>query len=85
MTLPAGFELANGMMMSAIGLGTFQADGDHSTVKDAVLSALSVGYRHFDTAFNYENEAFVGEAVRESGIPRGEISITTKLYLSLLG
>ncbi|MCJ1306269.1 hypothetical protein MMC08_009089 [Hypocenomyce scalaris] len=82
MTLPAGFKLANGMMMPAIGLGTFQADGDHSTVKDAVLYALSVGYRHFDTAFNYENEAFVGEAVRESGIPREEISITTKLSTS---
>ena len=80
MMLPQSFKLPNGMTIPAIGLGTFEAVGDHSSTKDAVLYALSVGYRHFDTAFNYENESFVGAAIRESGIPREQISVTTKLY-----
>ncbi|MCJ1356501.1 MAG: hypothetical protein MMC33_006496 [Icmadophila ericetorum] len=79
MMLPQSFKLPNGMTIPAIGLGTFEAVGDHSSTKDAVLYALSVGYRHFDTAFNYENESFVGAAIRESGIPREQISVTTKL------
>ncbi|MCJ1382329.1 hypothetical protein MMC17_005442 [Xylographa soralifera] len=79
MPLPMCFELANGMVMPAIGLGTFEASGDTSGVKDAISHALSIGYRHIDTAFNYDNEVLVGEAIIESGIPREEVTITTKL------
>ena len=80
-SLPS-FRLANGMEMPAVGLGTFQSGGENAATKDAVLYALRIGYRHIDTAFNYENERYVGEAVRESGIPRSEISVTTKLYVN---
>ncbi|KAL4970911.1 NADP-dependent oxidoreductase domain-containing protein [Aspergillus stella-maris] len=60
-------------------LGTFQGDAGNGKVKEAVLYALSKGYRHFDTATAYGNEVEVGDAIRESGIPRNEIFITTKL------
>tara|TARA_Y100000589_G_scaffold89081_2_gene83554 strand:- start:3650 stop:4534 length:885 start_codon:yes stop_codon:yes gene_type:complete len=59
------------------GLGVFLADG--SDCKQAVLWALASGYRHIDTARAYDNEKEVGEAIRESGIDRSEIFITSKL------
>lgn len=67
------------------GFGTFQADTTlypPGTAKSALLTALEVGYRHIDTAFGYgsgEIEKEVGEAIRESRIPRGELYIVTKL------
>ncbi len=65
--------------MPMIGLGVYKAkEGDE--VKQAVKTALEVGYRSIDTATVYENESGVGEAVRESGIPREEIFITTKVW-----
>ena len=60
-----------------IGLGVYKA-GD--AVYDAVRYALEIGYRHVDCAKIYGNEAQVGKAVRESGIPREEIYVTTKLW-----
>lgn len=69
----------------ARGFGTFQADSKiypPGTAKKAVLKALAVGYRHLDTAYGYGNgsvEKEVGEAIRESGVPRDEIFIVTKL------
>ena len=48
--------------------------------KNSVLAALKAGYRHIDTAAAYKNEEAVGEAIRESGIPREELFITTKLW-----
>lgn len=61
------------------GLGVWQAkDGDE--VKQAVLAALKAGYRLIDTAAIYGNEQGVGEAIKESGIPREELFITTKLW-----
>jgi diketogulonate reductase-like aldo/keto reductase len=74
-------KLNNGIQMPVFGLGTYQARPGKET-KEAVLYALEIGYRLIDTAAMYENEEAVGEAVRESGIPREEIFITTKLWNS---
>ena len=63
--------------MPLVGLGTWEASG--SEAYDACRRALEVGYRHIDTATMYGNEAAVGRAVRESGLPRDEIFVTTKL------
>lgn len=65
--------------MPAIGFGTWQITPD-SAAKDMVLSALQAGYRVIDTAHIYGNERGVGEAIRESGIPREDLFITTKLW-----
>ena len=64
----------------AIGFGVFMIPNDGPTY-DAVLQALKAGYRHIDTAAAYFNEEDVGKAVRDSGIPREEIFITSKLWL----
>ncbi|KAH8807664.1 NADP-dependent oxidoreductase domain-containing protein [Xylogone sp. PMI_703] len=72
------FRLANGSL-PAVGLGTFQGDEGNSKVKDAVLSALKLGYRHIDTAMAYGNEHEIGEAIKESGIQRDKLFVTTKL------
>jgi diketogulonate reductase-like aldo/keto reductase len=65
-------------MIDEIGLGVYRADKGSET-KEAVLSAIQCGYRHFDTARFYGNEQDVGDAIAESGIPRSEVWITTKL------
>jgi len=70
-------KLLNGVMMPIYGLGTFKVEGGQSGV-DVVKNALSVGYRHIDTAKVYENEFEVGKAIKESGLSRKEIFITTK-------
>lgn len=71
-------RLNNGIEMPLFGLGTFQAGGGRETW-EAVLDAFDAGYRLIDTAAMYGNEEDVGKAVRESGIPREHIFITTKL------
>ena len=68
--------LRNGVLIPSIGFGTWPLKGDEAVA--AVKSALSVGYRHIDTAENYQNEEAVGQAIRESGVPRGQIFVTTK-------
>ncbi|MCO7231706.1 MULTISPECIES: 2,5-didehydrogluconate reductase DkgB [unclassified Cobetia] len=60
------------------GLGTFRLEGD--TLKQAVTTALELGYRHIDTAQMYGNEAEVGEAIEASPVPRDEIFLTTKVW-----
>lgn len=71
--------LADGTRIPVLGLGVWQvADGPECV--NAVLWALELGYRHIDTAQAYENEASVGKAVRESGVPREEVFITTKFF-----
>jgi 2,5-diketo-D-gluconate reductase A len=67
MSIPT-FTLNNGVTMPALGLGVFQA-APQQTV-DAVEAALSIGYRHVDTAAAYGNEREVGEAIRRSGLAR---------------
>jgi 2,5-diketo-D-gluconate reductase A len=69
--------LTGGVEMPMLGFGTWQITGRPG--HDATLAALNVGYRHIDTATMYGNEAEVGRAVRDSGIPRQEIFVTTKL------
>ena len=61
-----------------IGMGTFRLQGNDA--RDAVKSALSLGYRHIDTAQMYGNEAEVGDGITSSGIPRREIFLTTKIW-----
>ena len=75
--------LNNGVEMPAIGLGVFQTPPDETT--DAVASALETGYRHIDTAAAYGNEREVGEGIRHSGVPRDEIFIETKVWISDYG
>lgn len=70
--------------MPILGFGVYQIP-DHQQCKQAVSEALEIGYRSFDTAQIYANERAVGEAVKESGIPRQEIFITTKVWISNSG
>jgi 2,5-diketo-D-gluconate reductase B len=62
----------------SFGLGTFRVDAARTAA--AVKSALQIGYRHIDTAQYYNNEAAVGEGVRDSGVPRDDIWVTTKVW-----
>ncbi|KAI9911287.1 hypothetical protein PsorP6_008899 [Peronosclerospora sorghi] len=71
-------QLPSGAWMPQVGLGVYKA-APGKEAYESVLSALQVGYRHIDTARLYENEADVGRAVRDSGIPREQIFITSKL------
>jgi 2,5-diketo-D-gluconate reductase A len=75
-TIPE-IELNNGTAIPQIGLGTWPLDDIE--VARAIVEAAAIGYRHIDTAAKYGNEAGVGDGVRESGIPREELFITTKL------
>jgi diketogulonate reductase-like aldo/keto reductase len=71
--------LADGHQMPMLGLGVWQVPDGAQTV-NAVRWALDLGYRHVDTAQAYGNEESVGRALRDSGVPRGEVFITTKFY-----
>jgi len=68
----------NGLALPAIGLGTWPMTGTACT--QAVRQALDVGYRHIDTATAYDNEAAVGQALRDSDVPREQIHLTTKVW-----
>lgn len=76
--------LNDGVKIPVYGFGTFQIPADGSTYK-AVREALDLGIRHIDTAVAYFNEQEVGKAIRESGIPRDEIFLTSKLWLQDYG
>lgn len=78
MSSPTFIELNNGVRMPALGLGTYLIGPEQA--KKAVMDALSMGYRHIDTAAFYGNEREVGDAIRESGIDRDEVFITTKVW-----
>ncbi len=74
-------ELKNGVPMPYFGLGVFQVrDGEE--VKQTVRYALSAGYKHIDTASLYRNERGIGQAIKESGIPRKNIFVTSKVWNS---
>lgn len=75
--------LNNGVKMPILGFGVYQIPKEDT--KQAVLEALKVGYRHIDTAQSFFNEAEVGEAISESGIPREEIFLTTKIWIDNYG
>ena len=70
--------LANGTRMPRLGFGTYRAEGPDA--EDAVSIALDVGYRGVDTASLYNNETAVGRAIRDSGVPRSEIFLATKVW-----
>ena len=73
------YPLNNGVSIPVLGFGTWKAEnGD--VAYQAVLEALKAGYHHIDTAAIYKNEESVGRAIRDSGIPRQEIFVTTKLW-----
>lgn len=72
-------QLNNGILMPQFGLGTFLQPSD-SVCEQSCRTALKAGYRHIDTAHAYNDEAGVGRAVKESGIPREEIWVTSKLW-----
>lgn len=71
--------LANGVTIPCVGFGTYK-NTDPAECLSSVREALAAGYRHIDTAQFYFNEESVGAAVRDSGVPRGEIFLTTKLW-----
>lgn len=72
-------RLNNGVMMPFVGFGVYQIDKNET--KAAVFEALEVGYRMIDTAASYFNEREVGEAIRESGLPRESVFVTSKLWV----
>ena len=71
------YTLYNGVQIPKIGFGTWQTPNEQAY--EAVIHALNAGYRHIDTAVVYENETGVGKAIKDSGIPREELFITTKI------
>ena len=76
--------LNNGVKMPILGFGVFQVAEGQDT-EEAVLAAINVGYRLIDTAQVYGNEEAVGRAIKRSGVPREELFITTKLWISSSG
>jgi 2,5-diketo-D-gluconate reductase A len=76
-TVNSTVTLRGDVVLPMVGFGTWQLRGQHAY--EAVRAALDTGYRHLDTATMYGNEAEVGRAVRDSGLPREEVFITTKL------
>ena len=75
--------LNNGVTIPILGFGVFQIPAEET--KQAVLDAIAAGYRHFDTAQAYANEKEVGQAIAESGLPREEFFITSKVWLDHYG
>ncbi|MFD5794861.1 aldo/keto reductase [Streptomyces diastatochromogenes] len=75
--------LNNGVQLPALGLGVFQTPPDETVA--AVRAALDLGYRHIDTAAAYGNEREVGRAIRDSGVPREDIFVETKIWISDYG
>ena len=70
--------LNNGVRIPQLGFGVYKIP--EAATRDAVLTAFAAGYRHIDTAALYRNERGVGEAVRESGLPRDEVFVTSKVW-----
>lgn len=72
-------RLSNGVMMPRLGLGTYKS-AEGGDVERAVAHALKLGYRHIDTASFYGNEAGIGRAIADSGVPRDELFVATKVW-----
>ncbi|MCD5001649.1 aldo/keto reductase [Enterococcus saccharolyticus] len=71
------YQLSDGFQIPKIGFGTYSLNGSYGT--RVIEQALSTGYRLIDTAFNYENEGAVGRAIKNSSVPRDQLTITSKL------
>lgn len=80
MSLTATTTLHNEVKMPWVGLGVYKMDEESNEAKEAVLSALELGYRSIDTASFYKNEEGVGQALQETSVPREELFITTKVW-----
>jgi len=78
------YVLSNGVRIPSVGFGTWQIRNGKEAY-EATRAALAAGYRHIDTAAAYGNEESVGAAIRDSGIPRAEIFVTSKLKAELKG
>ena len=78
-SLTSTYRLSNGIEIPCVGFGTWQAENGEQAYH-AVKAALDVGYRHIDTAAAYGNEESIGKAIRDSGVPRADIFITSKLW-----
>jgi diketogulonate reductase-like aldo/keto reductase len=72
------YVLSNGIKIPCVGFGTWKLQNDNHTV-DIVKIAIDCGYRHIDTAFAYQNEESVGKAIRECGLKRNDLFVTSKL------
>lgn len=81
MNIKSTLRLNNGVNIPILGLGTYLSKPGKETY-NAVRYALDIGYRHIDTATLYANEQDIGKAIRDSGIPRDEIFVTTKVWNS---
>jgi diketogulonate reductase-like aldo/keto reductase len=78
MIIKDNLKLRNGVLVPVLGFGTWQIkDGEEAYA--STLAALAAGYRHIDTAAAYRNESSIGRAIKDSGIPRSQLFITTKL------
>ena len=71
-------EMNDGRKIPMLGLGCFKAAEDECV--KAVEAAISVGYRHIDTALMYENEQYVGQGIRNSGVDRSELFVVSKIW-----
>lgn len=69
--------LNDGIRLPALGFGTYKLNG--ATGVDDIAAAIACGYRLLDSAFNYENEGALGAAIRQAGVPRGDLRVTSKL------
>ena len=76
--------LNNGVLMPQFGLGTY-AQPSNEVARESVLAALRSGYRHIDTAHAYNDEEGVGQGIKDSGIPREQIWLTSKLWINEYG
>ncbi len=77
------YQNAQGASVPALGFGTYRLHGDDCV--EGVAHALSLGYRHLDTAQSYENEVQVGEGISRSGVPRSDVFLVSKLRPSNYG
>lgn len=77
-------KLNNGIEMPILGFGVYQIE-DQALCEQCVYDAIEAGYRSIDTAAAYGNEEAVGRAIKRSGIPREDLFITTKLWISDAG
>src|ERR1700709_476741 len=76
-------DIGGGQQMPLIGFGTWEVRG--ADVYPSVRAALDAGYRHIDTAYGYANEDEIGRALHDSGIPREEVFLTTKIPSRRIG
>lgn len=75
-------QLSNGVKIPIIGFGTYKLQNEKDEVCNIVKEAINAGYRSIDTASFYNNEEGVGKGIRESGVPREELFVTTKLWIN---